>query len=508
MFDKDAPFWESLGGDSRKLKAIFEVSLRETLVTLLAASEKNPSSWDIGGTGSWTEDFEFVQVTFDHPVGLLLEITLPFLPLLENFIRKAQRYLPRQYRSTSLVLTLEDDRETKRWLEETTEEILEQYYLRKDLTIYTDTVQDYVRLSAEIHSDLEGEEWVMALSDVGFDVEHSSTEVFELDWVRGGLKCTISMDFDAEAMLQGSHFQDLSKHWQEIRALDSRPTSEKLVWLREYLGGEMPRRSLLDSLLKEWKNAPSYEVIETYIIQHRASNRRGSEVTMDLLSKDEFRQMLAKKETDKDSKYEEGENVPLKDLPKELQENVENPPPSVKKLKRKLENKKGRLRLTARHPKGVPVPRDKLPPAFVEQIDSEAALKLREEMKSKKKKSAADLTADKFRASVRRFASAALLLQDDYAELSDLYKVAGAVTVEEMLFDSAYPFADEIGKVARGIMAWDDALEKFAKKETDKDSKYEEGEDVPLKDLPKELQENVKNPPPGVKKLKQKLEAK
>jgi len=35
--------------------------------------------------------------------------------------------------------------------------------------------------------------------------------------------------------------------------------------------------------------------------------------------------------------YAEGENVPLKDLPKELQDNVTNPPPSVEKLKEKME---------------------------------------------------------------------------------------------------------------------------------------------------------------------------
>lgn len=44
-------------------------------------------------------------------------------------------------------------------------------------------------------------------------------------------------------------------------------------------------------------------------------------------------------ELDKESKFERGENVSLDELPTELQENVENPPPAVTKLREEMESK-------------------------------------------------------------------------------------------------------------------------------------------------------------------------
>ena len=44
-------------------------------------------------------------------------------------------------------------------------------------------------------------------------------------------------------------------------------------------------------------------------------------------------------ELDKESKFERGENVSLEELPPELKENVENPPPAVKKLREEMESK-------------------------------------------------------------------------------------------------------------------------------------------------------------------------
>lgn len=44
--------------------------------------------------------------------------------------------------------------------------------------------------------------------------------------------------------------------------------------------------------------------------------------------------------------------------------------------------------------------------------------------------------------------------------------------------------------------------------EDEKESKFEEGEDVPLSELPEELQENVKDPPPAAKALKKVLKKK
>ena len=44
-------------------------------------------------------------------------------------------------------------------------------------------------------------------------------------------------------------------------------------------------------------------------------------------------------ELDKESKFERGESVSLEELPPELKENVENPPPAVKKLREEMESK-------------------------------------------------------------------------------------------------------------------------------------------------------------------------
>lgn len=46
---------------------------------------------------------------------------------------------------------------------------------------------------------------------------------------------------------------------------------------------------------------------------------------------------------EKDAKFEKGKDVPLKDMPKKLQENAKNPPPEVKALKEKMKGKKGTL---------------------------------------------------------------------------------------------------------------------------------------------------------------------
>jgi len=51
-------------------------------------------------------------------------------------------------------------------------------------------------------------------------------------------------------------------------------------------------------------------------------------------------------------------------------------------------------------------------------------------------------------------------------------------------------------------------LLKAAAEESDSEGKFEKGEDVPLSEMPDELEENAKNPPPAVQKLKDKLKAK
>jgi len=115
-------------------------------------------------------------------------------------------------------------------------------------------------------------------------------------------------------------------------------------------------------------------------------------------------------ESDKDSKFEEGEDVSVSELPEELQKNVQDPPPSVEKLKDELKKK--------------------------------ASL----------------------RAKVIRLAH-------DNPKLRPL-------------------------------------LLPILAKESDKDSKFEEGEDVSVSELPEELQKNVQDPPPSVEKLKSELKKK
>jgi len=44
--------------------------------------------------------------------------------------------------------------------------------------------------------------------------------------------------------------------------------------------------------------------------------------------------------------------------------------------------------------------------------------------------------------------------------------------------------------------------------EDEKEGRFEEGEDVPLDELPKELQKNVTDPPPSVEKVKEKIKSK
>ena len=51
-------------------------------------------------------------------------------------------------------------------------------------------------------------------------------------------------------------------------------------------------------------------------------------------------------------------------------------------------------------------------------------------------------------------------------------------------------------------------LLKQSAEESDSEGKFEKGEDVPLSEMPDELEENAKNPPPSVKKLKEKMKAK
>jgi len=125
---------------------------------------------------------------------------------------------------------------------------------------------------------------------------------------------------------------------------------------------------------------------------------------------------------EKEGKFEKGEDVPLKDMPKELQENVENPPESVKEVTEKI---KAKGQSTNKPP-------------------GKSAL---------------------YQATVR------------------------LAHAKPHLRAHLLP-----------LLATDD--------EDEKEGKFERGEDVPLKDMPKELQENVENPPDSVKEVTEKIKAK
>lgn len=89
----------------------------------------------------------------------------------------------------------------------------------------------------------------------------------------------------------------------------------------------------------------------------------------------------------KSAKFERGEDVPLKDLPEELQENVTNPPPSVVKVKEEMEDKGGKK---AKHEKGKHVPLEDLPKEVQDANKNPppSVVKVKEEMENK---SAAEL---------------------------------------------------------------------------------------------------------------------
>ena len=56
--------------------------------------------------------------------------------------------------------------------------------------------------------------------------------------------------------------------------------------------------------------------------------------------------------------------------------------------------------------------------------------------------------------------------------------------------------------------AYKSALETTSSEDSDKEGKFEKGKSVPVEKLPEELQENVKNPPPEVKDLKEEMKEK
>jgi len=98
--------------------------------------------------------------------------------------------------------------------------------------------------------------------------------------------------------------------------------------------------------------------------------------------------------------------------------------------------------------------------------------------------------------------------QDSWQEMNDKYgdvvkdqhKTATPSYVDSTVRDSLLPV--EAAKLATPSYVDDTVLEN----EISEESMFAQGEKVPLKDLPQELQDNVTDPPPAVEKLKQEMQ--
>jgi hypothetical protein len=126
----------------------------------------------------------------------------------------------------------------------------------------------------------------------------------------------------------------------------------------------------------------------------------------------------------KEGKFERGETVPLSELPDELQENVKNPPPEVENLKKKMEEKKacgcdGSTEKEGKFERGEKVPLKDLPKEMQEMNENppEEVIKVREEMESKK--SATLLRAEDYEALLKagRFEKGVKMTVDEVAEV-------------------------------------------------------------------------------------------
>lgn len=82
---------------------------------------------------------------------------------------------------------------------------------------------------------------------------------------------------------------------------------------------------------------------------------------------------------EKESKFEKGEDVPVSALPKALQKNVKDPPPSVQKVKEKIKSKKGSpdydlFLATVKVANTNPEMREKLAPVLVKYIEADSSI--------------------------------------------------------------------------------------------------------------------------------------
>ncbi len=192
--------------------------------------------------------------------------------------------------------------------------------------------------------------------------------------------------------------------------------------------------------------------------------------------------VLAAKD-EKEGKFEEGEDVPLSELPAEVAENAKNPPEKVRKLKEEMKEK-----------------------------GKSAALKIPADVLAKAKKLGEKAYAAGKKAPALDAALSALW--KPFAAESKMGDMIPVLKAWQKGYTQAHlsdpKLLAELAKIEKDMqrdMQKGKQKGKSAAKD-EKEGKFSEGEDVPLSKLPKEVRENVTNPPPSVQKVKKKIQEK
>lgn len=215
------------------------------------------------------------------------------------------------------------------------------------------------------------------------------------------------------------------------------------------------------------------------------------------LSVDDYRGILAK--------HERGVHVPLEELPEEVQEMNENPPPSVVKVKEEMK---------------------KATPERLTTAQYEAALKEGkfERGRSMTVDEVAEVVGPEFKEMNVNPPPAVVKVTEAMTDKSAVAKGRTTHRADpkrpgfNMCGEKSYPdtTVDSIKDATCYYckLAWDRnpgghtagehlSLDMFA--DLLKDSKFEKGKSVPVAKLPEELQDNVEDPPPSVVKVKEEM---
>ena len=143
-----------------------------------------------------------------------------------------------------------------------------------------------------------------------------------------------SMSVDDVSEVVGPEFKKMNEDPPESVAKLKEEMSGKTAARTTHLAADKSgftlcgERAYKDSVVDSVKDATCFYCKQAWDKTH------GGKTANERLSIDAFAELL------KDSKFEKGKSVPVSKLPDELQENVEDPPPSVKKLTDELKGKK------------------------------------------------------------------------------------------------------------------------------------------------------------------------